>query len=273
MTATPKHPTADLKYWMYNQPGQQIFRDIDTYYQAILRGLVPNAKPLAAYGRRQAAAATTTPRAIWPGPTARQPYSATAIPMVLKSSSAADTFGGAGAQQVEVHYVDAAGQLVSDILNTAGLTGVPLSVDGRFIQCTHLLKGTSPVGSLSIVDAATELVVYSYVPAGQVRCASSFRFIPEGWKFFLKDIIGGSVSGTASSGDELQMVSTEIDTHTLIEEGIYIPHNGIALQDSSQVYKVNGAFTVSGGQLFGVDYLSGKGSTFTASWSGWLEKI
>lgn len=273
MVATPKHPTPDFKYWRFMQPGSQELRDVKAHYAAIVRGLVPGSEPFSAYGRRVIPAAQLIATTIWPGPTTRQPYHPTGITMEIVSTSADDALGGLGMQKVEVHYIKADGTADAQEIELTGLTPIPLQEDTRFIQCTHAIKGTNAVGDIIVRDVATGLIVYSIIPAGDIRCSSASRFIPVDKRFFMLDITGGAVSGTAGSRDELRLASTELDKHKLIDEGIYMPHNGIAVQDASLVTNFESIFPVSGGQIVTIESVSEKGGTHTASYAGWIEDI
>lgn len=267
---TAQHPLDEMKYWNFNQPGAQVMRDVQSFTTAIQRGLVPGASIFGAYGRR-VSTAQLTPHTLWPGPTPRQPYLAAGEPLEIVSSSPADALGGAGTQVVEVHYIKFDGTATSDIIELAGNTAVPLSVNGRFIQCTHAIKGTYAVGNISVRDVGTGSIVYSFIPAGEIRCSSSARFIPAGKRFFMTDRVGGSASGTSASRDEIWMVSTELDQHKLLDEGIYMPHNGVTIQDMSLTASSTTLFMVSSEQIVAMEYISEKGSTITASYAGWIE--
>lgn len=268
MVASPRHPTADLKYWRYMQPGSQELRDIKAYYAAVIRGLVPGAMPFDAYGRVDSGAVLTS-QDVWPGPTARQPYHPTGEALAVHSSSANDSAAGSGVQAVQIHYVKADGTLGSWDTDLAGVTLLPLPEDARFIECIHSTRGTLAAGDITIENGAA--VVYSIIKTGDLRCSSSVRFIPVDKRFFMLHITGGSGSGTSASVTEFDLFSTELDSHTYIDQGLRIPHNGIVIQDNSLATEL--MFPVSPGQLVGGQYKTDKGALITFSYAGWLEDI
>lgn len=270
MVATPRHPTDDFKYWRYMQPGSQELRDIHAHYAAVIRGLVPGSIPFSAYGRVNAGV-IASPYQIWPGPTAVQPVHLTGDTVTLQSSSPNDSFGGSGIQSIEVHYIDSNGLNQSWSTPMSGVTHIPLPETIRFIQCLHSTKGSIAAGDITITNAGD--TVYSIIPTGTLRCASAMRYVPDDKRFFMVDITGGSGSGTAASVSEIDLISTELDEHGYLNEGLYVPHNGIVVQDNSLGLSMGSLFSVGPGQMVGGQFTTSKGAIITMSYAGWLEDL
>lgn len=166
-----------------------------------------------AIGRRFGSAAGVAAD-VWPGPTAVRPLPLAAKAMSLVSSGA-DVFGVGGAQRVTVTFVDAAGDWrvsdqvamngatpvpitykPSDRLVTAGVTATPpdgtsvaasiyrvqsVSVSAALGQ-TEANPRANNLGNVTVVDTATGLVVYDYMPAGFGRSQSAAFYAPRNFE-------------------------------------------------------------------------------------------
>lgn len=244
--------------------------DIDTYVTEVARGNVPGAQLFGAFGELVTAGAITD-WMVWPGPTTRQPYSSTGVAISVVSTSADDTSGGTGIQQVEIHYIDVNGDEQEVYATMNGITPVVVGVTAKFIQCVHanaIGSGGVAAGDISVTSGG---VVYSYLPAGKVRCSSASRYVPNGKTLYITDMAGGSSSGTAAADCRIYIAKTEIADHDYTTAGIYLPYNQVALQDNAVTQTVRTPFPVNQNRIVTMFATVDKGSTLTASWSGWIE--
>jgi hypothetical protein len=258
------------KIWHYNQPGTKVSYELRMFLTMVARGRIQGASLFGSYGKYTATGAVTK-HGIWPGPTSFPPWDLAGVSDgYLVSTSANDTLGGSGIQQVEVYYIDISGDLQHEILTMTGTTPVPLPFSFRFIQCTHTVKGQFAGGNISLLGN-TGTVTYSYILVGDSRCTSAFRMVPRGKTAYIVDLVGGATSGTAAASADLEFISTEIDTNQLISEGIFIPHNSVVVQDTSLTLASNTPAVVTEGQICGFWGTTDKGVKFSAAFTGWLE--
>lgn len=209
--------------------------DFATYKHEVARNNVPGASLFGGFGERDVPSALTVD--LWPGVAAAQPFPpSTGIQMEIVSSDAADTLTtGANIWQIELHYLDAAGDEQVEIVDLGGLTPVNTdATDIRFVQCLHIWNhGGNPVSagniSLRSVGGAT---TYSYIPAGQTRCASSARMVPRGKIAYVTGAIGASASGAAKRAI-LRIHSNAIDGDVVNGGDIFFPQGTSITQDNS----------------------------------------
>lgn len=222
----------------------EFHHNYETYKHEVGRGNVPGAMIFGGFGERDIATATSTD--VWPGPTAAQPFPpATGVQMAVVSSSATDTdTTGTNVWQVEIHYLDAAGDEQTEIISLNGLTPVnTVATDIRFVQCFHIWQyGTTPVAggniSLTSVGGAT---TYSYIPLGDTRCSSAARMVPRGKVLFLAGAVGASSSGAAKRAI-LRIESNAIDGDVVNDGHVFFPQGTSITQDNATSSPFNPAF-------------------------------
>lgn len=243
----------------------------DAYELELARGNARDTELFGAFGEVILSGAATN-QMVWPGPTARHPYSSTGVAGTIQSSSANDTAAGTGIQAVQVHYIDVNGYEQSATLNLNGVTGVNLPENFKFIQCVHadqVGSGLVAAGNITITSGG---VTYSYVKAGDTRCTSASRYVPTGKRLIIRQMVGGAISGTAAAQVKLSLVATQIASHIYTDDTnmIYIRHNQVAMQDSSEA--LSGLyFPFDAGTIVSMFCTADKAATVTASWGGWLE--
>ena len=239
-----------MKGWYSDVPS-----DLGTHLTQIARGKISGASLFSSYGERTETAAFTQ-RVVWP-------LAATQLPIVdpagvalsVVSDSAQDGPGGTGALQVEIHYLDA--NLVTQNVDVTmnGTTPVTSATHGitdcRWIQCLHVaLAGTDRAanGTITVTGGGDTLAV---IPAGYARCASSVRRVPAGKRAMIYALVGGSGSGTAATQSVVRFATSAIGTHLQADQGMLIPEGSLALQDTTQVIVIPGAFPVPAEQFIG----------------------
>lgn len=207
-------------------------QEID-YKTQVARGKIPGASLFSGFGERNISGVVIED--IWPGPTAVQPIPpSSGIQMEISSSSTTDSYSlGTGLQEVELHYLDADGYMQSEILQMNGTTAVQtVATDIRFVQCIHVWSGTAAVGAITLVDVATSLIVYSFMPIGGTRCASSLRMVPKGTTLYISSAVGGSASG-AGKRAVIRLEANVIDNDIIGDGSVFFPQGTVATQDST----------------------------------------
>lgn len=182
-----------------------------------------------AFGERFAVSVNTTVDA-WGGVAATRPLPLAPKPMFVRSSSAADTFGGAGTQLLLVSFIDEFGDWRnSDLLVMDGPTNVPITYkpdDGILGNASRMPRTPSPPSGESQVasifrvqdavvalpGAATEVAprvnnvgiirvvdgpgtVFEVIPAGIGRSRSACFHCPRNHKAKLKEAIFAAARG------------------------------------------------------------------------------
>lgn len=243
----------------------------DAYELETARGNTKNTELFGAFGEVVLAGPATN-QMVWPGPTARQPYSSIGVAVTIQSDSANDTLAGTGIQRVQCHYIDVDGYEQNTTLDMNGVTPVAFPENIKFIQCVHAdLIGTGLVaaGNITVTSGAT---VYSYVKAGDTRCTSASRYVPTSKRLIIREMVGGAISGTSAAQVKLALVATQIATHIYTDNTniIYIRHNQVAMQDTSESLS-NLYLPFDQGVIVSMMCSSDKAATVTASWGGWIE--
>ena len=238
---------------------------------AIARGRVEGSQPFGSYGEFTATGAVTN-HLIWPDGDFNIP-AATGVQVTLISTSTEDGVGGTGIRSIELHYLDGnlLDQFETVILN--GTTGVlTTATDIRFIQCMHVLTIGTAKQSVGVINATNSTVVYSQIPVGARRCASSARMIPAGKSCYIAGVSGGAISGTAATGALIRISSTWFEGHDLTSNAILIPFGSMAMQDNSVSYTFPlpaGPFPA--GAIIAMEVTLDKAATVTGDWFGWVE--
>lgn len=176
---------------------------------------------ISAQGVRANISAATNGDDIWSGTATTIPIPASAgEQMTVASTSASDTLLGTGGRKVEIHYIDANGLSLSEIINMSGTTPVnTVATNIRFINEFYIEDTGSSgaaVGTISIYKTGAAATVYSVINAGHFKTANSSRMVPAG-KVCLID--GFIPSGGAAAGGKSAQVSLRATAH----HGILLP--------------------------------------------------
>lgn len=272
-------PSPDTNIWAIARTNRHYLvitelsrQSVDSMMVDVARGNVPGAKPIGSYGKRTTTGPETN-RVIWPNGVFTIPPSA-GVQMSIVSTSANDAAAGSNVRQVEVHYLDGSLNEQSEIVTLNGLTPVlTVATDIRFINCIHThTYGTTPYAAGNIT-ASNGGTTYGEIGQGELRCTSSARMIPAGYRCFVAGAVGGSVSGTAAAGVFMQIVATELDTNQYVDPMILFPHGGIGLQDVSVAFNFPVPLKFSAGSVVALSLTTDKAAIVGGSWFGWLESI
>lgn len=242
---------------------------VSEYLLDVARGKIGGAQPYGVYGKRTTAGAESN--VLWPNGAYSFPSSA-GVQMSIVSSSANDTSAGTGIRSVDLIYLDAnlAEQTESVTLN--GTTPVlTVATNIRFIQCmigTSYGSGKSAAGNISASNGGN---TYSYIAAGDVRCSSSVRMVPAGKRIIVTSFFGGSVSGTATAGTNINMASPAYDGYNFITSNVFIPLVSGSFQDNSAGLTIPVPLSFTEGQVIGMTFSTDKAATITGSWFGLME--
>lgn len=139
--------------------------------------------------------------------------------MAIVSDSANDTAAGTGARTVKVHYIDASGTYLHEVVTMNGVTPVNLAASNvRFVQqITVETLGTfggSNAGNITIYSTTTPANIFCRIVTGNNVSLSSARMIPAGVDFWLTGI---NVSATTSKAVSVRL------TATCDHAGVYTP--------------------------------------------------
>jgi len=244
----------------------------DDYFRNIARGFVDGAEIMVGYGRRVSAAAESG--ILWPNGAYALPP-ATGIQPTIASTSANDTAAGTGIRTLEVHYLDTTLTPQFEVITMAGLTPVLMAATNvRMIQCMHMLTWGSLAHADGNISAAVGAQNYSYIAAGEVRCASSVRMVPAGKRLLVFGAFAGSSSGTAAGAVEVSLSGTYFEGHDFSSVSQFMPYAAGGFQDSSTAMDFPCPFPFHEGDAFGLEYTVDKASVvIVGSWFGVLENI
>jgi hypothetical protein len=246
-------------------------RNIDTGRALeIARGRISGACPIVGFGINTTSGSANNV-ILYPGPTFNIPPAA-GVQMTIVSTSANDTVGGSGVQQLEVHYLDANLDDQIELVNMNGLTPVlTVASNIRFIQCFHgHLVGATKLAE-GLITCSNGGIEYARVSAGRIRCESSARMVPRGKNLFVADLSAGANSGTATAQVEIELVATQLDIHIYTEQGLFIPHGIACLQDNTATLNVTSPGPFREGAIVAMRGRTDKAATMTGTWFGWTE--
>lgn len=245
------------------------------YYEMIARGLIPGARPVAAYGKATAGAATPT-KLLWANGTWTAPPEAGARIRIV-SSSIQDAQGGTGIRSLHVHFLDENLEDRVEIVVLNGTNPVIMKYPKvRFIQCAHMDTFGSTkaaVGTIQFQNADNITLIYNEIDPLEVRCTSSARMVPKGKRIVVTGGVVSSVSGTASAGAIFSLASSFFEDHDYIKSNILIPLASFGLQDGSDVVTLKPPLVFGEGVVIGILFLTDKAATVTGTWFGVLETV
>lgn len=233
--------------------------------------------PLRAFGTRTSVSTAANGDDIWPG-------TATTLPippdigeqMQAVSTSTSDTSDGVGAQQVELHYIDANGYQQSEIITMNGTVAVPTTATNiRFVQESHAISvGTNllTVGTITISKIGDPNTVYTQIPSGVNQSLNTARMVPIN-KILL--ITAFSATGGASAGGKSADVRLRITAH----HGMLLPRifqfqDNILVFNSGQIKYYEKPIAVPAlGMAKITSYATVGGADVQAGWEGFLVDI
>jgi hypothetical protein len=244
----------------------------DSIMVNVARGLVSGAQPFGSYGKRIASGAESNV-ILWPNGTFSIP-SSSGVQMSLVSTNAADDETGANIRTIEIHYLDINLAQQSEILTLQGLTPVTTTAtDIRFINCMHVHTFGTSAYAAGNITASNGGTTYSEIATGQLRCSSSARMIPAGYKCYVAGAVAGAVSGTASAGVVIQLVASELDANQYVDPLIMFPQGGIGLQDATAAFNFPVPYSFSAGTVIALNITTDKAAIIAGSWYGWIEPV
>ena len=239
---------------------------------SISRGLMPGAYPVAAYGERVTAGAeTSTP--IWPNGDIKD-AGAGGIQLYVRSSSANDVLGSTGISYVSVHYINGDGDEIEETVALNGLTRVPLTVAGRFVQCMHIAEpGQGYAAGTIYCDDGTDTGVYSQIQPGEARCSSSFRMVPRGFVMYIDGAVGSSVSATADVQTKMRIVANSIYDHQFTDPLLFVPIMSVGMQNGGLAESFSVSIPIPEYTIVGGRHSTDKAATIGMTWWGRVEPV
>lgn len=162
------------------------------------------------------------------------PIPASAIAMEIDSSSVNDAAAGTGAQQVEVHGLDANYVEISELITTNGTTAVATVNSYIRINNFHVMQvgsGGVAAGDITLqsVGGAT---IYNKIAAGGNMCLQSHITIPANKTGFIHKIAMGAVTVNTNTSARI-LLRAKADWH---DRSLITPYNFekiTAFQDGS----------------------------------------
>jgi hypothetical protein len=192
----------------------------------------------------------TTPETIWSNGGVF-PFLDAGISMSIKSSAAADTLAGTGAQKVRITYYQTDNTEITVEKDMDGVSLVLIDADTKIVTRIEVIQtGTSMTneGKITVVDTATGLVVYQSVEIGEGQTLSAVQICPKGKKgLIVKHYVTyakfQSPAGTAdmrlklrqANGSILTKHAVELSTIKEVDEYEY-PIGGIKMVEGEIIY-------------------------------------
>jgi hypothetical protein len=105
------------------------------------------------------------------------------ISMSFKSTVAADTLAGTGAQKIRITYYRTDNTEVIVDKDMDGVTPVLIDADVKIVTRVEVIQagsGTTNAGKITVVDTATGLLVYQSVEIGEGQTLSAVQMCPKG---------------------------------------------------------------------------------------------
>jgi hypothetical protein len=171
--------------------------------------------------------------------------------MSIKSSAAADTLAGTGAQKVRITYYQTDNTEVTVEKDMDGVSLVLIDADTKIVTRIEVIQtgsGKTNAGKITVVDTATGLVVYQSVEIGEGQTLSAVQICPKGKKgrivkHYVTYAKFQSPAGTAdmrlklrkANGSILTKHAVEISTVKELDEYEY-PIGGIEMVEGEIVF-------------------------------------
>lgn len=247
--------------------------DGDQYFDDIARGLIPGSVVIGAYGYFESGGAVSN-NVVQPALVGQEINVAPigGVQMEIISTSAQDSATGTGIRSVHVHYIDGDGNDADVDVTLDGQNPVVIPGLIRFVQCLHMNEfgaGKSAAGDITVKAGGD---IYSGIPLGRIRCASSARMVPNGKRLLVKNISAGSVSGT-SARCEIQLGCSVFEEHYYTDDRILVPIDEWLLKDNSVTPLLDMPYSFPAGSVVGLMVTSDKSATVSASFRGCFESI
>ncbi len=246
-----------------------------SYFMAVSLGYFPSHAPFRAIGRRSALALTVGGDDLWEGAAVTVPFPDQSVgeQMTLVSTSANDTAAGSGAQQVDVHYINATGLEGVETVTMNGTTPVNTVVTNiRFVQYIHTQRvgsiGATAAGDITIYRVADAARIYNVIKVGSNVSLNAHRMIPSGKAFYMTNIRADAIDNKPVS---VRLRAT-CDYEGVLTQNIFIFNETFELYNSAQaallpiprkfpafcIIKASAVSTTAGG-------------TASLSYEGWVE--
>lgn len=175
-----------------------------------------------AQGTRLSVSTATGGDDVWSGTATTIPIPASAgVGMSVVSTSANDIGGGTGVQTIEVHYIDASGNVKEEIITMNGVTPVnTIATNIRFVNDMYTQTvgtgGAGAAGTIIIYLLGSATTIYTQINIGHFRHSNTSRMVPAGKVLLLESL---AVSGGASAGGK----SAQINLRTTSHHGLLLP--------------------------------------------------
>lgn len=161
------------------------------------------------------------------------PLPSVATAMEIVSSSTQDGVAGTGILQLDVHGLDATGNLLTQTIVMNGITPVAIPTPllrVNYINATSVGTAGVAVGVIDCRDVATPTTVYSKVTVGNVESRQALFTIPAGKSGYITDWAAG-ITGK----ETIIMLTTTADYGmTSCNPGVFRILDEIAMKDSNQ---------------------------------------
>lgn len=245
------------------------------YQLAVALGQIAGHATFRAIGRRAAIATTVGGDDLWEGATVIVPFpdQTSGEQMTLVSTHAQDTAAGTGAQQVQVHYLTAAGVEAVETVTMNGTTPVnTVATNLRFNQYLRTERvgtlGAVAAGDISIYRTGDATRVYNVIKAGGNVSLSAHRMVPLGKTLYVNNIKADAVDNKPIS---IRFRAT-CDFESVLTPNIFIFNEVFELQNSAaimalQIPRVFPALTIIKGSAAATT----AGGIASLSYGGWIE--
>jgi len=188
------------------------------------------------FGQRVGLSTAATGDDVWEGTATTIPIPAAAgEQMTIVSTSVNDTAAGTGVQSVDVMYLDASGNVQTEVVALSGTTPVnTVATNIRFIHAFHAeMNGTGGMadGTISIYCTGDATRVYSVITPGGSRALTCAMMVPAGKTFYCT-----SFCTSGASGKPLSVRFRATCTEESVLTGFFLYKDVAFIQDSSHVH-------------------------------------
>lgn len=172
---------------------------------------------------------------MWEGPTPTYVFPTGPMQMRIVSTSANDTVGGTGVQQVHVHYLDNTYTYQIMTINLNGLTPVntvPTNIlRVNAMHATLVGTGGQSAGNISLTNLAGT-VTYAFITAGYNTARQAIFTVPAGKTGYISQWQGSSGS---SAGTHFTQIEIRGTTHLgVLYPGVFLYIDGVAGENFTQ---------------------------------------
>lgn len=242
---------------------------------AIGVGAIPTHVPFRGLGRRDSLSTSALGDDIWEGVATSMvfPNQSTGEQCTLVSTSANDTSAGSGSQQVDVHYINAAGTYLVETVTMNGLTPVnTVATNIRFIQYIHTQRvsslGATAAGDITIYSTATPANIFNVIKAGGNMSLSSARMVPAGLNFYVSYLM---TSATSNKPVSVRFRAT-CDFEGVLTPNIFLYDEIFEMQDSIIYMNLDVPRKIPSLSIIkATAYSSTAGGSVSLSYGGWME--